>query len=186
MAQVWRDKKVVPVTIIGAGPCVVTQLKNQRKDGYQSIQIGFEKITKEKKIKKTQKNKPYRWLREFKKDPGEYKLGDVLDVSRFKIGEKVKISGISKGKGFQGGVKRWGFAGRNATHGVKHEHRTIGSTGSCLPERVRKGKKMPGRMGQDRITVKNLEIMEIDQEKNLIAVKGAVPGSKDTLLEIRN
>ncbi len=186
MAQVWRDKKVVPVTIIGAGPCVVTQLKNQQKDGYQSVQIGFEKITKEKKIKKTQKNKPYRWLREFKKDPGEYKLGDVLDVSKFKIGEKVKISGVSKGKGFQGGVKRWGFAGRNATHGVKHEHRTIGSTGSCLPERVRKGKKMPGRMGQDRITVKNLEIMEIDQEKNLIAVKGAVPGSKDTLLEIRN
>lgn len=186
MTQVWKENNVIPVTIIKAGPCFVTQIKKKEKDGYEAIQLGYEKINKEKKIKKTEKNKPYKWLKEFKENTEKISEGDIIDVSSFQIGQMVKISGISKGKGFQGGVKRWGFAGRNATHGVKHEHRTLGSTGMCLPERVMKGKKMPGRMGSQRITVKNLEIVEIDKEKNLIVVKGAVPGKRGTLLEIKS
>lgn len=109
----------------------------------------------------------------------------ALDASRFKENDKVKISGLSKGKGFQGVVKRWGFAGRGQTHGVKHEHRTLGSVGTSFPERVIKGKKMPGRMGHHRVTVKNLKIVKVDTKNNLIAVKGAVPGSRGTPLEIR-
>lgn len=186
MTQVWKENSVIPVTIIETGPCFVTQIKKREKDGYEAIQLGYEKINKEKKIKKTQKNKPYKWLKESKENTEKISEGDIIDVSAFQIGQMVKISGISKGKGFQGGVKRWGFAGRNATHGVKHEHRTLGSTGMCLPERVMKGKKMPGRMGSQRITVKNLEIVEVDKEKNLIVVKGAVPGKRGTLLEIKS
>ena len=107
------------------------------------------------------------------------------NVSNFKEGEKVKISGISKGKGFQGAVKRWGFAGRGASHGVKHEHRKIGSVGSSFPQRVIKGKKMPGRMGNKRVTIRNLKIVKIDTENNLLAVKGAVPGRRGAVVEIR-
>jgi large subunit ribosomal protein L3 len=184
MTQIWKDDEVIPVTLIEAGPCVVTQIRTKEKDGYEAIQIGFEKIEKEKKIKKSLKDKPYKWLREFRTKIENLKIGDVIDVSQFQEGEKVKVSGISKGKGFQGGVKRWGFSGRNATHGVKHEERTIGSVGSSFPERVVKGRKMPGRMGQERVTVKNLEIVEIDKENNLIALKGAVPGPRGTLVEI--
>ncbi|MCD6115187.1 50S ribosomal protein L3, partial [bacterium] len=158
MTQIWKENKVIPVTLIEAGPCFVTQIKTKEKDGYQAVQLGFEKIEKEKKIKKSQKNKPFRYLREFRLDNvEEFKVGDVIDVSRFEPGEKVKVSGISKGKGFQGVVKRWGFSGRNATHGVKHEERKPGSIGSAFPQRVIKGKKMPGRMGNERVTIKNLE-----------------------------
>ena len=186
MTQIWKENKVIPVTLIEAGPCFVTQIKTKEKDGYQAIQLGFEKIEKEKKIKKSQKNKPYRYLKEFRLDNvEEFKVGDVIDVSRFEPGEKVKVSGISKGKGFQGVVKRWGFSGRNATHGVKHEERKPGSIGSAFPQRVIKGKKMPGRMGNERVTIKNLEIVDIDKEKNLIAVKGGVPGRRGALLEIQ-
>lgn len=184
MSQIFNEKgDVVPVTLIEAGPCQVTQLKTKEKDGYEALQIGFKKIEKKKKIKKPMKEKPFRFLREFR--DGEYKVGDMIDVSIFQEGEKVKVSGISKGKGFQGGVKRWGFSGRNATHGVKHEHRTLGSTGGRFPQRVIKGRKMPGRMGYDRVTVKNLDIVKIDKENNLLVVKGAVPGRRGTLLEIR-
>ena len=188
MTQIFKDDKVIPVTLIEAGPCVITQIKTKEKDGYDALQIGFEKL-KPKKVKKTLKNKPYRYLREFKireSGIGNYELGQRIDVSVFKEGDKVKISGVSKGKGFQGVVKRWGFSGRDATHGVKHEHRTLGSVGVSDAERVFKGKKMPGRMGGERVTVKNLEIVEVDPENNLIAVKGAVPGRRGTLLEIRS
>lgn len=186
MTQIWKDNKVIPVTLIEAGPCFITQIKTKEKDGYQAVQIGLEKIEKENKIKKSQKNKPYRYLREFRIENIEnLKVGDSIDVSQFEVGDKVKISGISKGKGFQGVVKRWGFSGRNATHGVKHEERKPGSIGSAFPQRVIKGKKMPGRMGNQRVTVKNLEIVDIDKEKAIIAVKGAVPGKKGQLLEIR-
>jgi len=185
MTQIWKDDKVIPVTLIEAGPCFVTQIKNKDRDGYQAVQIGYEKIEKEKKIKKTQKNKPYRYFKEFRVDNVEnFKVGDIIDVSQFEVGEKVKVSGTSKGKGFQGVVKRWGFSGRNATHGVKHEERTLGSVGSAFPQRVIKGRKMPGRMGNERVTIKNLEIVEIDKENNLIAVKGAVPGRKGAVVEI--
>lgn len=185
MSQIFDEKgNVIPVTLIEAGPCFITQLKIKEKDGYESIQIGFEKL-KEKKITKNKKSKPYRYIKEFKSDNSNYKQGDKIDISVFKEGDKIKIAGISKGKGFSGAVKRWGFHGRGASHGVKHEERTIGSTGRRFPQRTTKGKKMPGRAGSERITVKNLKIVKIDPENNLLAVKGAVPGRKGTLLEIR-
>ena len=183
MSQVWKGEKVIPVTLIEAGPCWVTQVKTKEKDGYDACQLGFLKITKKDKTKKPLGDKPYKFLREFKY--GECKIGDKIDVSVFQEGDKVKVSGITKGKGFQGAVKRWGFSGRGASHGVKHEHRTLGSVGSSFPERVVKGKKMPGRMGGERVTVSNLEIIMVDKENNLLAVKGAVPGRRGTLLEIR-
>ncbi len=192
MTQMFDEKgRVIPVTLIEAGPCYVAQIMAKEKDKYEAIQIGFEKL-KDKKVKKPQKKKPYRYIKEFrnkeqrtKNKEQELKVGDKIDVSIFKEGDKVKISGISKGKGFAGVVKRWGFHGQTATHGTKHEERTIGSVGSAFPQRVIKGKKMPGRMGTERVTVKNLKIVKVDVENNLIAIKGAVPGRRGTLLEIR-
>lgn len=187
MSQIFDEKRnVIPVTLVEAGPCQVLQIKTEEKDGYEAIQVGFKKITKKKKIKKPQAKKPFRFLREFKNNIQEYKVGQKIDASVFKEGDKVAISGISKGKGFAGAVKRWGFSGRGASHGVKHEARTLGSVGSSFPERVIKGKKMPGRMGFERITVKNLKVVKVDKENNLIAVRGAVPGRRGTLLEIRS
>jgi len=185
MAQIFQDDKVIPVTLITAGPCFVSQIRNKEKDGYSALQIGFEKL-KPQKVKKPQKEKPFRYLREFPDKIKDYKIGQKIDVSVFKEGDKVKISGVSKGKGFQGAVKRWGFHGRNATHGVKHEERTLGSVGSTDAARVFKGKKMPGRMGAERVTVKNLEVVKIDPENNLLAVRGAIPGRRGTLLEIKS
>jgi len=200
MSQIFNEKRAsVPVTLIEAGPCEVTQIKTKeprsiaggklrgKKDGYEAIQIGFQKL-KEKKIKKPQRLKPFKYLREFRGDAdiSKYKVGDRIDASIFQEGDKVKVSGPSKGKGFAGAVKRWGFKGRlSVTHGTKHELRTLGSVGMSIPERVVKGKKMPGRMGSERITIKNLEVVKIDKENNIIAVRGAVPGRKGTLLEIR-
>jgi len=183
MSQIFdEDGKVIPITLVEAGPCFITQVKTEGKDGYKALQIGFEK---KKKPKKTDKNKEFRYLKEIRNpEEQESKVGDKIDVSIFKEGDKVKVSGISKGKGFQGGVKRWGFHGKSATHGVKHEHRTLGSVGSTDAARVFKGKKMPGRMGYERVTKKNLKIAKIDIENNLIAIKGAVPGRPGTLLEI--
>ncbi len=183
MAQLFDEKgNVIPVTVIEAGPCRLTQTKTKEKDGYAAFQLGF--IPKKKRVKKTEKGKEFRYLKEFKN--GDFKSGDKINVSIFQEGEKVKISGISKGKGFAGVVKRWGFAGRSTTHGTKHEIRTPGSVGTSFPERVIKGKKMPGRMGNARITVKNLEVIKVDPENNLLLVKGAVPGRKGTLLEVRS
>ena len=184
MSQIFDAKgNQIPVTLIDAGPCIITQIKTKEKDNYESAQIGFKKIEKEKKIKKTMKGKEFKYLKEFKN--GDCKVGDKIDVSVFEVGESVKISGISKGKGFAGVVKRWGFHGRPATHGTKHEERTGGSTGSSYPQRVQKGKKMAGRMGSERTTVKNLKVVKVDSENNILAVEGAVPGRKGTLLEIR-
>ncbi len=206
MSQIFNDKgKVVPITLIKCGPCYILQKKTKENDGYEAIQLGFKKI-KEKKIhpvksarggaspeakqfnrvKKTSKGKEFKYAREQRITGDEqYKVGDKIEASIFKEGDMVKISGISKGKGFQGAVKRWGFHGRNATHGVKHEQRTLGSVGSSFPQKVIKGKKMPGRMGAERVTVKNLKVAKVDAENNLLAVKGAVPGRRRTLLEIR-
>jgi len=190
MAQIFDDEgNVIPVTLVMAAPCYVLQKKTKEQDGYLAIQIGCEKIKKEKKIKKTMKGKEYQYIREFvienEEELKKIKVGDKIDVSSFEEGDTVKITGISKAKGFQGAVKRWGFSGRNATHGVKHEHRTLGSVGSSFPERVIKGKKMPGRTGGERITIKNLKIAKIDPENNIIAIKGAIPGRKGTLLKIK-
>jgi large subunit ribosomal protein L3 len=189
MTQTFDEKGgPVPVTLIEAGPCQVLQIKTKEKDGYTAAQVGFEKIEKEKKIKKPLQKKPFKYLREFRLDESEiknYELGKKIDVSIFKEGDLLKISGISKGKGFAGAVKRWGFHGRPSTHGTKHEERGLGSVGSTTPSRVVKGRKMPGRMGGERVTVKNLKIVKVDKENNLLAVSGAVPGRRGTLLEIR-
>lgn len=182
MTQIFDEKSnVVPITLIEAGPCFVLQVKSKEKDGYEAIQIGFEKL-KDKKIKKPQKEKGFRYIREFSGQ--DFKTGDKIDISVFKEGDMATVSGISKGKGFAGAVKRWGFRGIGASHGLKHEERTIGSVGRRWPQRVVKGRKMPGRMGSDRTTVKSLKIAKIDINNNMIAVTGAVPGRRGTLLEI--
>lgn len=198
MSQIFdKEGKVVPVTLVEAGPCVVTQTKTKEEDGYSAVQVGF--VPKKKRIprqaqngelrrtiKKTEKGKEFRYIREQRTESDEQlKVGDKIDASIFQEGDEVKISGVSKGKGFAGVVKRWGFRGRSATHGTKHEKRTGGSIGSSFPQRVIKGKKMPGRAGGQRITMRNLRIVRVDKDKNLLAIEGAVPGRKGTLLEIR-
>jgi large subunit ribosomal protein L3 len=187
MSQMFdKDGKLTPVTLILAGPCYILQKKNKEKDGYDALQVGFNKIEKKSKIGKSMKGKEYKYIKENKiQEEDDSKVGEEINVSIFQEGEKVKVSGMSKGKGFQGAVKRHGFSGRNATHGVKHEHRTLGSTGGRFPQHVIKGRKMPGRMGYEKVAVKNLKIMKIDKEDNLLTVKGAVPGRNGTLLEIK-
>lgn len=185
MSQLFdKSGKLTPVTLIVAGPCVVLQKKTKEKDGYEALQFGYEKIEKKDKIGKSMKGKEYKYIKE---ETGEsaINVGEEINLSIFKEGDKIKVSGMSKGKGFQGGVKKHGFHGRRATHGVKHEHRTIGSVGTRFPQHVMKGRKMPGRMGYDRVSVKGLKIMKIEPENNLLVIKGAVPGVKGALLEIR-
>ncbi|MFA5249354.1 MAG: 50S ribosomal protein L3 [Candidatus Paceibacterota bacterium] len=188
MTQVFDEKgKRVPVTLVEAGPCQVLQLKTKEKEGYGSVQIGF-MGKKESKIKKSEKGKGFKFIKEFRlpeKESAVLNVGDTFDVSVFQENDKIKVSGMSIGKGFQGGVKRWGFSGRGATHGMKHEQRTLGSVGCTIPARVVKGRKMPGRTGYDRVTVDNLEVAKIDKENNLLAIKGMLPGRKGTLLEIK-
>ncbi len=184
MSQIFKeDGTVVPVTLVKTEECNVVQVKTKDNDGYEAIKLGFENLP-ERKIKKS--GTPYRHLKEFKGDINEIKAGDKISLEIFQLGDRVKVSGVSKGKGFQGAVKRWGFSGKlTSSHGNKHEHRTLGSTGSCKPSRVVKGRKMPGRMGSDRVSVKNLEIVGIDKKNNIISIKGAIPGRRGTLLEIR-
>lgn len=183
MSQVFGEAgQVVPVTLVEAGPCQVLEVKTEEKDKYQAVQVGF--IKKTKKVKKTEKGKEFKYKREFQ-NSDKLKVGDEIRVSIFETKDKVSVSGVSKGKGFQGAVKRWGFAGRDATHGTKHEERTLGSIGATGPQRVFKGRKMPGRMGTQRVTLKNLEVLRVDKDNNLLAIKGAIPGRKGTLLEIR-
>ena len=185
MSQVFDEKgNRIGVTLIEAGPCQVLDIKKKERDGYEAVQIGYEQM-KEKKLKKTQKGKPFRYLREFKDDISKYNIGQKIDASLFKEGEKVQVSGISKGKGFSGVVKRWGFAGRPSSRGTKHEERTPGSVGASTPSRVVRGIKMAGRMGGERKTIKNLKLIKVDPEKNILALEGAVPGRRGTLLEVK-
>ena len=181
-----KNGKLTPVTLISAGPCFILQKKSKEKDGYQALQIGFKKIEKKDKIGKSMKGKEYKHIKEqVTEGEDNSNVGDEINATVFQEGDEVKVSGMSKGKGFQGGVKKHGFHGRNATHGVKHEHRTIGSTGCRFPQHVMKGRKMPGRMGYDRVSVKGLKIMKVDKDSNLLVLKGAVPGRTGALLEIR-
>ncbi|MEK7133219.1 MAG: 50S ribosomal protein L3 [Patescibacteria group bacterium] len=202
MTQIFDEAgNVIPVTLVEAGPALVTQVKTKEKDGYPAVQLGFGK-KKEKNIKKPQKghlkkvqnakgetqNLNLRWLKEFKvSDESKYKLGDVISASVFKEGDKVRISGTVKGRGFQGVVKRHGFHGGPRTHGQKHSEREAGSIGGGgrAGGRVIKGMKMPGRMGGNRMTTKGLKIIKIDEKNNLLAVSGAVPGARGGLVEIR-
>ena len=193
MTQIFRDDKVIPVTKIKAGPCLVIQVKNQDKDGYQAVQIGFSQSKKINQALKGHFKKvdskakiDFRYLKEFKSGEAELKLGDQIKVDVFQVGDKVKISGLSIGRGFQGVVKRHGFHGSPASHGHKDQLRMPGSIGATGPARVFKGKKMPGRMGGRRITINNLEIIEILPKDNFLLIKGAVPGSRNSLLEIRS
>jgi large subunit ribosomal protein L3 len=195
MTQIFDDRgEVIPVTIIEAGPCFVAQIKSVERDGYSAIQMGFDEI-KPRRLSNPQRQHlrksdlpPLRYLREFKLDEEEiaqYKEGQTVTVGLFEVGEYVDVVGTSKGRGFAGVVKRHGFSGGPKTHGQSDRHRTPGSVGACTtPGRVFKGKRMPGRMGGDRVTVQGLKIVMVDPERNLLAVRGAVPGAKNGLLMV--
>ena len=182
------EGNVIPVTVLSAGPLTVVQVKTVERDGYAALQAGFGE-KKAKNITKAElghfKNLGnFRHLSEFRNADGAYNPGDKIDISVFKPGERVQVSGISKGKGFQGVVKRHGFHGGPRTHGQKHSEREPGSIGATWPQRVLKGKRMAGRMGGEIVTVKNLEVMKVEPEKNLLYIKGALPGRRGTLLKI--
>ncbi len=189
MSQVWKNDKVVPVTLVKSTPNTVISIKDKEKDGYLAIQIGFDNTKKRlnkpmKGILKELGN--FRHLKEFRVDSVEnYKIGDILGVDQFSEGDKVMVSGLNKGRGFQGVVKRHGFSGGPKTHGQKNRQRAPGSIGATAPQRVMKGRKMAGHMGTERVTIKNLEIAGIDKENNILMIKGAVPGMRGTLLEIK-
>ena len=193
MTQVWgEDDNIIPVTVIQAGPCVVSQVKTTETDGYEAVQIGFGDI-KEKKVNKPMKGHfakagvaPMRYLREVRvEDASEHSVGETVTVEAFADVEKVDVTGVSKGKGFAGVIKRHGFGGGPGAHG-HHFHRAPGSVGMCAyPSRVFKGMRLPGHMGCDRVTVKNLSVVRVDAESNLMLVKGAVPGGKGALVQIR-
>lgn len=191
MSQYFNEEgKVFPVTIIKAGPVVVTDIKTEERDGYFAVQVGFGE-KKEKNINKAIKGKTkdlgnFRFFKEFRKDIDKnIKIGDKLIVADvLNEGDKVTVSSVSKGKGFQGVVKRHGFKGGPRTHGQKHSEREPGSIGGGLRTHVPKGMRMAGRMGGDRITQKNLKVVFIDKENNLLFIKGAIAGRKGTLVEI--
>ncbi|NQS89248.1 50S ribosomal protein L3 [Patescibacteria group bacterium] len=192
MTQTFEKDMVIPVTVVKTAPGVVVQKKTKEKDGYSAIQVGFEEV-KESRVSrpllghfKKADLSPKRYLREVKGEVFSYKVGDEMKLNVFKKGDLVKITGISKGKGFAGVMKRYGFKGGPASHGVSQWHRRPGSIGaSASPSRVFKGKKMPGRMGVEKVTVRNLEVIEVNEEKNLLLIKGSIPGKKGTLLFIR-
>lgn len=193
MTQIWDENdNLIPVTVIQAEPNKVCQIKTTATDGYEAVQLGFGAI-KEKKV-----NKPYgghfeklgtepvRYLREVRvEDASEYNVGDTQTVAAFADVKAVDVQGVSKGKGFAGVIKRYGFGGGPGGHGA-HFHRAPGSIGQCAtPSRVFKGVRLPGHMGCDTVTVKNLKVMRVDEEQNLILVKGAVPGAKDGIVRVR-
>ena len=191
MTQIFDENgKVVPVTVIEAGPCVVVQKKTNANDGYEAVQIGFGDISPKGVNKPAQghfkKNDvPFkRTLREFRLDDiSAMEVGDVLKADVFEAGDVIDVTGISKGKGFQGTIKRYGTSRIKETHGSGPVHRHAGSMGACSsPSRIFKGKKMPGHMGTDKITMQNLTVVKVDAENNLIAIRGAIPGPKNGIV----
>jgi large subunit ribosomal protein L3 len=193
MTQVWDNNKVVPVTVVQAGPCVVTQVRTPDTDGYAAVQLAYGAIDP-RKINKPRGGQfakagvsPRRHLVELRTtDAGEYELGQEVTVEAFEPGTPIDVTGKTKGKGFAGVMKRHGFHGLKASHGVERKHRSPGSIGACAtPGRVFKGVRMAGRMGGKRFTVQNLSVQAIDTENNLILVKGAVPGPKGALILVR-
>ncbi|MBQ7974784.1 MAG: 50S ribosomal protein L3 [Clostridia bacterium] len=194
LTQIFNeDGKVVPVTVILAGPCTVVQKKTVETDGYEAVQVGYGEV-KEKSLNKPMKGHfakadtaAKKYLREFRlEDISALNVGDEIKADIFEAGEKVDVTGISKGKGFAGPMKRWGLHRGPMSHGSGY-HRGSGSMGACSsPGRVMKGKKLPGHMGVETVTVQNLEIVKVNADENIILVKGAVPGSKGGLITIRN
>ena len=187
------DGNVVPVTVIKAGPCPIVQIKTEKKDGYNALRIAYKEV-KETKLNRPELGtfkkvniSPHKIIREIRLEKIDgYKVGDVLNVEIFKEGGYVDITGITKGKGFQGVVKRWGFTGGPKTRGQSDRHRAPGAIGMCAdPSRVWKNKRMPGRMGFEKKTVQNLKVIKIDKEKNLVIVKGSVPGTKNSIVIIK-
>jgi large subunit ribosomal protein L3 len=193
MSQVFvegeKETKVVPVTVVEADSCYVTQMKSKDTDGYEAVQVAFEeskRVTKPMAGHLKSVGKFFKFLREFRTDaePSKLNAGEKVEVSIFEPGDKVKVTGISKAKGYQGAMKRHGFRGGPASHGQKHSNRRVGSIGATYPERVIKGKRMAGRMGADQVTQVGLEIVRVDKEKNLLLIKGCVPGNNGSLLKI--
>ncbi len=188
-----EDGRVIPVTAVSVPPVVVTRIFEKSKDGYNAVQVGFG-VGKEKNTNKAQKGimsvvsgKLFKTLKEFRLKPADtsdVKVGDSIDVGTFAVGDKLQVTSVSKGKGFQGVVKRHGFAGGPRTHGQKHSEREPGSIGGGLRTHVPKGMRMAGRMGGDRITQKNLKVVLVDTENNLMLIKGAITGKTGSLVEI--
>lgn len=187
-----EEGRSVPVTLVKMGPCVVIQKKTAAKDGYEAIQVGFDVQEKQHRVSKPLRGhlkkageKLYRHLSELRVEKAdEFEIGQEIKADIFSIGETVSVSGKTKGRGFMGVVKRWGFHGGKDTHGTR-SHRVPGSIGSNTdPGRVFKGKKMPGRMGFERRTIKNLVVLDVRPEMDVIAIKGAIPGSKNSILEV--
>lgn len=195
MSQIFdRDGNRIPVTILEAGPVVVTQVKTREKDGYDALQVGFgKKRTTKKPVRGVLKGTPMeatgaRWVRELAVPTEGIERGSTINVDIFAEGDVVAVSGTTKGHGFQGGVKRHGFHGQSKTHGTKHAHRQPGSIsgpGRVGGGKVPKGKRMAGRMGSERVTVRGLKVVKIDAEKNYLFVKGPVPGRAGGLIEVR-
>lgn len=195
MTQVFDDEgRIVPVTVVQAGPCVVTQLRDQEKDGYTAVQIGFGQIDP-RKVNKPRTGHfekagvtPRRYLVELRADDTtEYELGQEITASVFEAGQKIDVTGTSKGKGTAGVMKRHGFKGLGASHGTQRKHRSPGSIGGCAtPGRVFKGLRMAGRHGNARTTVQNLTLHAVDAEKNLLLIKGAVPGPNGAVVLVRD
>lgn len=195
MTQVFDETgKMIPVTVIAAGPCVVAQKKTVEKDGYDAVQLGFADV-KEKHLNKAEKGHfekagvaLKKYLKEFRlEDCSAINVGDVISADTFAAGEKVDVTGITKGRGFTGSIKRWNHHTLCSTHGVGPIHREVGSMGAnSSPSRVFKNKKMAGQYGNEQVTVLNLKVVKIDSEKNLIAIKGAIPGAKDGIVFIRD
>jgi large subunit ribosomal protein L3 len=193
MTQVWDNNRVVPVTVVQAGPCVVTQVRTPDKDGYSAVQLAYGAIDPRKVTKPVAGQfakagvAPRRHLVELRtSDASEYQVGQEVTVETFTPGMRVDVTGKTKGKGFAGVMKRHGFGGLRASHGVERKHRSPGSIGACAtPGRVFKGLRMAGRMGGVRYTVQNLTVQAVDPENNLLLVKGAIPGPKNGLVLIR-
>ena len=190
MSQVFTEKgEVTPVSLIQAGPCSVLQVKEEARDGYKAIQLGFGTKKKVNKalsghLKQSKTESAARILEIRVNDTSKYKTGDKVDATIFTDGDSVSVTGWTKGRGFTGGVKRWGWKGGPATHGSM-AHRRIGSSGpGSAPGRIWKGKTMPGRYGNERVTVKNLRVIKVEKEKNILYVKGAVPGARNSYLII--
>ncbi len=193
MTQVFdKDGKFIPICVIQAGPCPVVQTKTTDKDGYESVQLGYEDVKERRATKpvlghfKKAGVSPKRILVEFRvPDAKEFQVGAVTTVEMFEVGSRVNVTGTSKGKGFQGVIKRWGFSGGDDTHGCT-THRLPGSIGaSAYPSRPWKGQRLPGRMGGVQVTVKNLTVVAVDKEHNVLMVKGAVPGAPNSYVQVR-